>query len=265
MEINDYTVVLTANSIEELMHKISDYAMEERSIMLKIALCDDEELILLGLKKIINECANKNNWQIEVHNYTSGIELIKDINSFDTVFLDMDMPEIDGIETGKIICESNHNCKIIMATGRTDRFKEAFLIHTFRFVSKPFEVNEIEDALQAIMQSRIGQEIIELYENRNLYQISQRDIVYITAYDGYSEFTIQGKKVLRKESSLTELEAWLSHEIFFRVDRKYIVNMLKITSYHDGIIEMQDEKIKVSRRKKKDFEVAYMMADLNYR
>jgi hypothetical protein len=41
--------------------------------------------------------------------------------------------------------------------------------------------------------------------------------------------------------------------------------MLKITRYHDGKIELMDEKIKVSRRKKKEFETAYIMADLNYR
>jgi DNA-binding LytR/AlgR family response regulator len=126
-------------------------------------------------------------------------------------------------------------------------------------------MNEIKDALQAVMQSHIGQEKIELYENRNLFRISQRDIVYIKAFDGYSEFKILGGRVLRKECSLTELEAQLSPEIFFRVDRKYIVNMLKITRYHDGKIELMDEKIKVSRRKKKEFETAYIMADLNYR
>jgi DNA-binding LytR/AlgR family response regulator len=233
--------------------------------MLKVALCDDEKLILSELKNIIDECKKNNNWQIEVNTYISGKELIKDIELYDTVFLDMDMPEIDGIETGRLICKNNPACKIIMATGRIDRFKEAFLIQAFRFVSKPFEMNEIKDAIQAVMQSYIGQEKIELYENRNLFRISQRDIVYIKAFDGYSEFTILGGRVLRKECSLTELEAQLSPEIFFRVDRKYIVNMLKITRYHDGKIELMDENIKVSRRKKKEFETTYIMADLNYR
>jgi DNA-binding LytR/AlgR family response regulator len=65
--------------------------------MLKVALCDDEKLILSELKNIIDECKKNNNWQIEVNTYISGKELIKDIGLYGIVFLDMDMPEIGGI------------------------------------------------------------------------------------------------------------------------------------------------------------------------
>ena len=236
--------------------------------MLRVGICDDEPLIIEALRRIILEIADKNGWEISISCFESGKELLEAVDTLEAVFLDIDMPELDGIETGKRIGESNQECKIIMATGRADKFKDAFRIQAFRFVTKPFDENEIEEALQAVFHTQIGMEMIELYEKRNSYQIPQRDISYITAYDGYSEFFVSGRdtdRILRKDCSLSELEQELSKELFFRVSRQYIVNLGKITEYAKGSIHIQGKKIVISRRKKKEFEQAYLEYDLRYR
>ena len=72
-------------------------------------------------------------------------------------------------------------------------------------------------------------------------------------------------RILRKDCSLSELEQELSKELFFRVSRQYIVNLGKITEYAKGSILIQGKKIVISRRKKKEFEQAYLEYDLRYR
>ena len=236
--------------------------------MLRVGICDDEPLIIEALRRIILEIADKNGWGISISCFESGKALLEAVDTLEAVFLDIDMPELDGIETGKRIGERNQECKIIMATSRADKFKDAFRIQAFRFVTKPFDENEIEEALQAIFHTQIGMEMIELYEKRNSYQIPQKDILYITAYDGYSEFVVSGRnesRLLRKECSLSELEQELSKELFFRVSRQYIVNLGKITEYAKGSIHIQGKKILISRRRKKEFEQAYLEYDLRYR
>lgn len=236
--------------------------------MLRVGICDDEPLIIEALQRIILEIAEKNGWEINISCFESGKALLEAVDALEAVFLDIDMPELDGIETGKRIGKKNKDCKLIMATGRTDKFKEAFRIHAFRFATKPFDEIEIEEALQAVFHTQIGMEIIELYEKRNSYQILQRDISYITTYNGYSEFVVSGRdtdRILRKDCSLSELEQGLSRELFFRVSRQYIVNLGKITEYTKGSILIQGKKILLSRRRKKEFEQAYLEYDLNYR
>ena len=236
--------------------------------MLRVGICDDEPLIIEALQRIILEIADKNDWEINISCFESGKELLEVVDTLGAVFLDIDMPELDGIETGKRIGEKNQDCKIIMATGRADKFKEAFRIQAFRFVTKPFDEVEIEEALQAVINTQIGLETIELYEKRNSYQIPQRDISYITAYDGYSEFFVSGRdtdRILRKDCSLSELEQELSKELFFRVSRQYIINLGKITEYAKGSILIQGKKMLISRRRKKEFEQAYLEYDLRYR
>lgn len=236
--------------------------------MLKIGICDDEPLIIEALQRKILEIADKNGWEINISCFESGSTLLEAVNALEAVFLDIDMPELDGIETGKKMCEMNSDCKIVMATGRVDKFKEAFRIQAFRFVTKPFDEGEIEEALQAIFHTQIGMETIELCEKRNTYQIPQRDILYITAYEGYSEFVVSGReanRILRKDCSLVELEQELSKELFFRVSRQYIVNLGKISEYGRGNLLIRDKKILISRRRKKEFEQAYLEYDLRYR
>ena len=236
--------------------------------MLRVGICDDEPLIIEALQRTILEIADTNGWEISISCFESGRALLEAVDTLEAVFLDIDMPELDGIETGKRIGEMNQECKIIMATSREDRYKDAFRIQAFRFVTKPFDVDEVEEALQAVFRTQIGMETIELYEQRNSYQISQRDILYITAYDGYSEFVVSGRdanRILRKDCSLLELEQELSKELFFRVSRQYIVNLSEIKEYKRGGILMKDKKIVISRRKKKEFEQAYLEYDLSVR
>lgn len=231
---------------------------------MKIGICDDEILIVNMLERMVEGCLKKKNIDFEIHTFDSGEKLLKDGAEMDAVFLDIEMPFLDGIEAGKQFQKTNPHCKIIMATCKTERFKESFKIHAIRFVTKPFEIEEIEEALDVALQSRIGMETIELYESRNKYDIVQRNIKYIWAYDSYAEFAV-GNKVMRKEVSLTALEGYLDSSLFFRVNRKYIVNLFWIRRYKNGIIFIDDKEIRVARNKKKEFEKTNVMFDLTFR
>lgn len=228
-----------------------------------IAVCDDEITIATKLQDIIEtilgtEC----DWEIRM--YSNGDDLLQDISNIRIVFLDIEMPKEDGIVVGKKIKEQNADCKIIMATGMPERFKEAFKIQAFRFVTKPFDDTEVREALYAAMESFIGQTIITAYCARNEHHIQERNIAYMEAYNGYSEIVSDNNR-FRKDVALNELETVLDKRLFFRINRRYIVNVAYIDSYREGEIKIGKEKFSVSRRKRKEFEQKYIEFDLKYR
>ena len=92
----------------------------------------------------------------------------------------------------------------------------------------------------------------------------QSEIQYVVTYDSYCEYKVKDK-MLRSEASLKELEKQLDQRMFFRIHRKYIVNMAQVKSYRNGILQMKDIELPVSRRKKREFEQAFMEFDLKYR
>lgn len=227
----------------------------------RIGLCDDESVILGILKRQIETVMKEMGTRFEIETFLSGQELLSVANSFHLVFLDLQMPEIDGIEVGKRIRMKNPKCKTIIATGQVERFKEAFRVNAFRFITKPFCQEEVEEAIRSYLKGRIGREKISVYQNRVLYNIEQRDITYLLAYGSYIE-VMTDNGIFRKEVSLSEMEKQLENEMFFRVHRKYIVNMAKIDAYRNGIIWVNEKKIEVARRKRREFEQKYLQFDL---
>lgn len=224
--------------------------------MIKIGICDDEKIILEILQKIIEQCLEKLGFEAELFLFAGGKELLETEVELDILFLDVEMPQMDGIEVGKKLRRKKNECKIIVATSRRERFKEAFYIDAFRFVTKPFEIEEIREVLEETIIALGGVEKIQVYQNRVKCEILQRDILYIEAIDSSVEFMLE-KGIYRKETSLTELETELNGNVFFRINRQCIVNMAQIEKYEKGMILINNENKKVSQRRKKEFDVIY--------
>ncbi len=231
--------------------------------MFRVALCDDQEYILVQLKKLLCEIFKKKDCQYVIEAFSSGEELISKNEYYDMIFLDIEMPGMDGIQAGEIIRQRNTECKIIMATSAVERYKEAFHIRAFRFVTKPFVADEIEETVDAVLSLKKDDDSIELYYQRILCKVKLKDIQYIQAYNGYSEFLV-GNRIFRKEVSLNNMEELLDMQFFSRIHRQYIINMRWITSYDNGEVKVGNQVIPVSKRKRKEFEQEYMEFDLKY-
>ena len=230
-----------------------------------IGICDDELIVASMLKDMVDEVLKSQEISATVEIFTLGTQLLENAVILDAVFLDIDMPEIDGIEVGKEICHKNPNCIIIMATGREDRYREAFKIRAVDFITKPFKKHNIEEAIEEIIKHQVGQKKLNMYYNRKLYAILEKEIVMIESYNGYVQCLTENT-VFRKESSLNQMMEEVDQRIFFRINRKEIVNMYYIDKYsNSGIIKIKDKKLRISRDRKKEFEKAYVKFDLNYR
>lgn len=231
--------------------------------MIKIAICDDDKIILDLLKKEIDTVCSRKNLMADSTAFTSGKQLLKEIETFQIVFLDIEMSEMDGIETGCEILRRNPACRIVMATCRTDRFKEVFQFRAYRFLTKPFQISEIEEMFDSYIREQIGCQTIEVYKDRNPYQVLQKHIRYIYSFGSSIELCIQDQ-IFRKEISLSEAEALLEKRLFFRIHRQTIVNMLWIDRYKNDMVSIGSISLPVSRRRKKAFEKAYTEFDLQF-
>lgn len=223
---------------------------------MNIAICDDEEIIVELFEKLLVSILVQQEQSFNIFCFTSGEDLLNSVDTMELVFLDIEMPGIDGIEVGKVICNKNPRCKIVMATSRVERFKESFKINAFRFVTKPFEKAEIEEVIDAFGKLKTGKRRIKVYLDRNEYEIEEKQIKYILAFNSYSKFVVNNK-IFRKEISLKEVESMIDNQIFFRINKQYLINLFWITKYQNGIIQIGDESFKVSRRRKKEFEQSY--------
>lgn len=231
---------------------------------IQIAVCDDEEILRRKLKIMLYDILNEAKVSGTVKDYASGNELLNNIEQFDLVFLDIDMPEMDGIEVGRKIQQKNPDCRIVMASGREDRFKETFQLSPLRFISKPYAEDEILDALQAYQNRKIGMEELEVYKDRQLYTFRQRDIQYVVSNGNFVDVSINNI-FYRMNCSLNAMEDLLDKRCFFRIHKGYIVNLIFVTGYEDDKVWIDKIKFRLSKRRKKEFDQFYVDYDIKYR
>ena len=229
-----------------------------------IGICDDEISVLVTMRRMVKDYCGRNAVKAEIRLFASGAELAAQAEDLDLLFLDNEMPGLDGIAAGKILRKKNPHCKIVMVTCRDDRMREAFQLEACRFLSKPFDEEAFAEAMEGFEQSMAGCEKIELWEMRQLVRVRQREIIYVQTFDSYTEFIV-GNRLMRSEKSLSALEEELDPKLFFRVNKKYIVNFRYIDSYGKGELTIREKTLIVSRRRKKEFERRYREFDLYFR
>ena len=210
--------------------------------MIKTGICDDKKRNLTLLEGTISECLKELETAAEIFTYDSGKDLLKDYEQLDLIFLDIEMPEMDG--TVKIIREKCYAGKIIMASANTERFKEAFTIDTFRFVSKPFQKEEVMEALKDYIETRLGTEEIKVHRKRNEFVFYQKEILYVYAVNSSIELCMRNG-IYRMEGSLSELEGILDPRLFYKISKQYIVNLKEISKYQDEKVTIQGTELKV--------------------
>ena len=232
---------------------------------LVVGLCDDEEYVCDSVYKILKNYGNEHQIEIEFIYYNSAKLLLEKRDMLDVLFLDIEMPKMDGIKAGMKLRDWNIDYKIIMLTVREDRFRDAFKIGAFRFVSKP--INEVEFCLainDVIDAMSINRSVIA-YRDNVAFEISQKDILYIEANSSSSLIYTRDCEY-RSEQSLKAWSNLLDKRFFFQSHRSYIVNMSKIENVQGNTIYLvTGDRILVSRRLRTSFLKAYMKYDTRWR
>ncbi|MGL4425940.1 MAG: LytR/AlgR family response regulator transcription factor [Cetobacterium sp.] len=232
---------------------------------MKCIIVEDEFPAREELKYFIN---NNSNFEIQ-NEFENPIDALKYIesNNVDVVFLDINMPELDGMTLGKIINRFNKEIKLIFISAYKDYAVEAFEIKAFDYILKPYSEERINNVLNnlaeefsknssAIKDSNITKITVNL--DSKMFVLSTNDILYIEADEKETHiFTENG--MYSSKMKISQLESVLTDNLFFRCHRSYIVNIDKIVEVEPWfnstyILKVTNSsfKIAVSRNKVKE-------------
>jgi two-component system LytT family response regulator/two-component system response regulator LytT len=212
--------------------------------MIRCLVVDDELPAREELKYILSK-SNKVTVVGEATHGLEALELYKKLMP-DLVFLDIQMPQLNGIDVARIITkEDNHHIPKIIFVTAYDRFAiEAFEVNAIDYILKPISEERLISRIERIYSSRendgritidrlnrLLDEIkptsitrLSVYHNNKLIPINTKDIIYITIEGKHTVIvTINGKYM--GNNRLNELYSKLDSKIFFRCHKSYILNL----------------------------------------
>lgn len=223
-------------------------------MVLKIAICDDEDFYLDSYAKCIKEFVIKNqSLDLDIQKFSNGTDLIAALERkirYDIIFLDVMMPLMNGIQVANEIREKDQTTKIIFLTFSREYALDSYDVNAFSYLLKdaPKEklfsviskaIEEIDNKKQHTVV-KFGDKLIKInYHNIEFVEINLRKIIY---------YKTNGE-LITSYGTFYELEnLLLAHSNFIKPHRAYIVNMdyiKEIVSYE--IITQQNYKIPIPR------------------
>lgn len=230
-------------------------------MILKCAIVDDEPLALELLKSYVKKTP-----VLELNGaYSSAIEAMKMLpdNPVDLLFLDIQMPELNGLEFSHMVPEDT---RIVFTTAFGQYALDGYKVNALDYLLKPISYTDFLQSVNKAVQwfdRKRGTDneptnkpdFIYVKSDYKLIQISLKDILYIEGLKDYVKIHLEGEsRPILSLTSLKALEEKLPTDRFIRVHRSYIVQKQKIKVIDKARIVFGKEYIPVSESYKQELQ-----------
>lgn len=223
--------------------------------MLSIAVCDDEILECCNIAGKIKEILKEMKTPCMIRQFCSGQELIRSSDSFDIIFLDIIMRDLDGMRTAQIFREKAFDKLLIFMSSSREYVFEAYDVEAFQYLLKPIDEKKLKKVLQrAVLKiENRSQEFIIVSKERQKKKLFLDDIYY---------FEIKGRRmevhgadgVFTYYEKIGVLEHNLQGKGFFRCHKSYLINLRYVDVYNrqEAILD-NGERIVIAKRRYEEF------------
>lgn len=224
---------------------------------MRIAICDDESLFREKLKTMIFHFKSKRNLHIDVYSFENGEALLCDSSSYDMIFLDYQMPGMDGMEVARQLRSRNCMCSIVFVTAYPSFVYESFEVQPYRFFVKPVVQKDIDGVLTSyIMQEQKLAPLIVINEGERSV-VQAKDVLYLEGAGKYCTVRTT-QETYNSSKTLSQVHELLPQHCFYRSHKSYVVNLYSIQSFENGTIVLTNgEAVQLGRNKVAEFKRIY--------
>lgn len=232
---------------------------------LKIAFCDDDKTSLNVIAGAVASILQQQEIPAQVEKYTSPLELLDCCQrmQMDLVFLDIEMPGLNGIELGQKLREVTAATEIIYVSHREDCVFHALQVHPFGFVRKSHFLKDIEDvtcSYLTMLEKRRTEKNVVVQTQSGYLRVPVSHVLYFEGGGTYQHMYVEGRtEPVRITSRMQKLEEELTPHGFLRVHKGYLVNFSAIDRFGgDELVLTSGTSIPISRSKVREVREKYL-------
>ena len=213
---------------------------------------DDEELARTLLENYISRLPHLN----LVEKCVNPMDALKALeeNDIDLIFLDIQMPEMSGIDFLKSL---HKKPKVIFTTAYSDYAIEGYQLDVVDYLLKPFSferflqaVNKAVDLISST-SNPLEKDYLLVKSEHKVHKIKYEDIRYIQSMREYVAYFLPKRKILAL-NSLKKLEEELPSDQFIRIHKSYIIPIQKVTTLEGNMVHIGNEKLPIGNLYKEE-------------
>ena len=228
---------------------------------MNIAICDDDIKCINDVERHLKQYFSEHGLTLNLFKYSNGAELLDSDNSFDIVFLDIEMPDINGIELGKKLQSSNPDLVLIYITAYNHYLDDALDLGITRFFDKPIDSKRFYKGLDKAIEKLDNTEVqIHLKDSNNgIATVKMNDIIMVEI-EGRKTKIVTKNGIYHSKSNIKEWRLRLNKSFFESPHNSFIVNTNYITYFCREYIVLNDEyTVPISYPRRVEFKKKFMM------
>ena len=218
---------------------------------MRIAICDDQAECRKQTQSAVRECLRGMDYGVDT--FAEGADFLKAFRkkAYDLVFLDIEMPEMDGITLARKLRELSREVPIVFLTSHIEYALVGYEVNALRYLTKPVDKQKLQEVLSHILQQMQEQRVLWVKTDLSEKRLPVRDITYMEAQNQNILICAKGEQ-FQVRYNMTDYEKELMADGFFRIHRGYLVSLGHIKSMGKGEVLMDDgTSLPVSRTKEK--------------
>ncbi len=229
-----------------------------------IAVCDDDKAALSILSGALVSAFHTHDIDVNVELFMRPRELLRRMQSctFDLLFLDIDMPGMDGLTLGRQLRKENNLIDIIFISNREDLVFDALRLNPKGFIRKSRFLHDVSGVIDAYFDARPAKKPTTLLvqSREQIRYLALNEVIYIEGSGKIQLVHVVGKsEPIELHRQMQELETELNPQGFLRIHKGYLVNYRFIRRIGETDVTLTNgEIVPMSRRKSQETKSEYM-------
>ena len=224
---------------------------------MRILICDDDPVFCDELERDLEQYEIIHRLEFEILKVFSGEQALDALaqGDWDVLFMDIEMPTINGVEAGKRVREQlqNYSLKIIYVSSRQEYAMDLFKVDTFDFLIKPVAYEELEAVLDKLQKTLDRNGEMCVYRKKGqAVRCRLEDILY---FESWLKKTIIVTRQKKDEfyAPLKDIYEELKDKKFFYCHKSILVNYDRVAEFHyDKLVLDNGEELEISQAKRKE-------------
>jgi DNA-binding LytR/AlgR family response regulator len=216
--------------------------------MLRIAICDDEEIICRQLEDMLFEIGNRINQEIETEIFYSGEELYRFLfrgSRYDIIFLDIELNQINGVEVGRRIRDElkDELTQIVYISCNEGYAMELFDVRPLNFIIKPLNKEKMQSVLTKAVKLLDRENNFFEYKNGNVtFNIPLREILYFESCGRKVNMVLENE-IKTFYGKLSFVEEKINSCDFIMIHKSYLINFNYCIEYNYEYVKMSNQEV----------------------